>query len=450
MNIIYIHTHDSGRILSPYGYNTKNDALLNFAQDSLLFREAYAASPTCSPSRSALLTGMYPHSNGMLGLAQRGFSIYDYSKHLVQFLKSNNYHTVLCGIQHEAGSYLDHKNGANVIGYDEDISADNTGLKEEQLHNWDYNNSLNAAQWISNYNSDKPFFMSFGFFATHRKFPINNENGENPNYVKPPMPIVDNEYTRRDYARYLDSAKYFDKAFDNIIKAIKKAGIYDKSIIIFTTDHGIAFPFAKCNLKDSGIAVSFIMRVPNSKLNGEVYDNLISHVDVFPTLCDLIGLKKPDYLQGISFAEVFNSKDTEIRKEIFSEINFHTSYEPVRSIRTKRYKYIKYYDESYLNINLSNIDNSESKDYYINNDLKTIEKPKEALYDLLYDIGETNNLINDNKYSDILKELRDSLNDIMTKTNDPLLNGNIQVDKKWKVNKVTCLNPSSKDPNDYL
>lgn len=449
MNIIYIHTHDSGRILSPYGYATKNEGLLSFAKESLLFREAYAASPTCSPSRAALLTGMYPHSSGMLGLSQRGFSIYDYSKHLVPFLKTNNYHTVLCGIQHEAGFYLDHEKGSKIIGYDEDISTDNDKYKEEELYNWDYNNAISASKWISNYKSDKPFFMSFGFFATHRKFPI-KDNGENPNYVMPPFPIADNVFTREDFARYLDSAKYFDLCFTKIINAIKESGYYDNSIIIFTTDHGIAFPFAKCNLKDAGIAVSLIIRVPKSKLNGEISDYLVSHVDIFPTLCDLLNIQKPDYLEGVSFADIFKSGKKKIREEVFSEINFHTSYEPVRAVRSDRYKYIRYFDEGYLNVNLSNTDNSKSKNFYLENDLDKIKKPKEALYDLIYDIGETNNLIDNICYKEVLNDFRERLNSFMIKTNDPLLNGRIEIQKCWKVNKVTCINPSSKDLDDYL
>ena len=109
-HILYIHTHDSGRILSPYGYKVPTPEMESFAKEAAVFRNAYCASPTCSPSRAALLTGTYPHQNGMLGLAQRGFEL-DCSRHLVQYLNHHDYHTTLCGIQHEAGWYLDSGTG---------------------------------------------------------------------------------------------------------------------------------------------------------------------------------------------------------------------------------------------------------------------------------------------------------------------------------------------------
>lgn len=86
-NVIYIHTHDSGKVLSPYGYDVPTPSLQKFAEDATIFRQAYCVGPTCSPSRAGLLTGMYPHSNGMYGLSQRGFKLHDYNQHLVNFLK---------------------------------------------------------------------------------------------------------------------------------------------------------------------------------------------------------------------------------------------------------------------------------------------------------------------------------------------------------------------------
>ena len=85
----------------------------------------------------------------------------------------------------------------------------------------------------------------------------------------------------------------------------------EKTIVMFTTDHGVALPFNKCNLTDSGIGVSLIMRVPGAKANGQVIDALVSHVDVMPTLCDLLQMEKPDYLEGTSFAEVFEDISAE-------------------------------------------------------------------------------------------------------------------------------------------
>jgi N-sulfoglucosamine sulfohydrolase len=449
MNILYIHTHDSGRILSPYGYDVPTPNLKEFAKDATLFTECFCASPTCSPSRAALLTGTYPHENGMLGLAQRGFSI-DYSRHLVNYLNNNNFSTTLCGIQHEAGWYLDHEAGAKQIGYMENITCDNSGYRQEDLHLWDQKNADTVCNWINNYDKEKPFFLSYGMYATHRRYPDVIDGEIDENMVNPPYPIPNTPETRRDHARYMTSAKSADLCFSKVIQSLKDNGLYEDTIILFTTDHGLANPFSKCTLFDSGIGVSLIMRMPNSDAKGKVVDSLVSHVDVFPTLCDLLGLEKPDYLEGKSFAENFTNPEAPTRDEIFAEVSFHTSYEPIRAIRTKRYKYIRYYDAAYLKINQSNIDESLSKDYFLTNDLDNQVKYEEALYDLYYDMGERNNLINDERYKDIKIELVEKLEKHLKETNDPILDGEIQVKKEWKVNKRECKQASSKDKNDYV
>jgi arylsulfatase A-like enzyme len=136
MNLIYIHTHDTGRYISPYGYPADTPHILALARDATLFANSFCAAPTCSPSRASMLTGTYPHQNGMLGLAQRGFGLYDYQRHLVSYLKQQGYHTVLCGIQHEAGWYLNREDAA-PLGYDENLTADAHQYRKEDLGQWD-------------------------------------------------------------------------------------------------------------------------------------------------------------------------------------------------------------------------------------------------------------------------------------------------------------------------
>lgn len=447
MNILYIHTHDSGRILSPYGYKIPTDNLLEFSKDALVFEKAFTASPTCSPSRGALLTGMYPHSNGLIGLSQRGFKIDDYKKHLVNFLKSNGYRTVLCGIQHEAGKYLESYLGKEVIGYDEDITTDGFSYEQEELIKWDEENSLKACEWLKENGNKNKFFMSFGFYSTHRRFPKNKTDDKTK--ILLPHKIIKSEKTYEDFADYIESARNFDKSFKNIIDTLKETGLYEKTLIIFTTDHGIPFPECKCTLYDAGIEVALIIRKPKCKNNGKRYNNLISQIDIFPTICDILNIKKPDYLQGKSFSKVFEDVDYKVREHIYSEVNFHTSYEPIRAIRNEKYKYIRYYDDTYKKYNLSNIDNSLSKDIFVESLNNDFSKVVEHFYDLENDIEETKNLINDSKYKNEIEKLKNSLKEWQEKTDDPILNGEIKKEKNWKVNKRECINPSSKDLNDY-
>src|SRR6202521_2662530 len=110
-NIIYIHSHDTGRYLEPYGHAVPAPNLQRLATQGVLFRQAFNAGPTCSPSRASLLTGMCPHSNGMFGLAHRGFVLNDYKQHILHTLRPAGYYSALFGIQHVAKD-------PNVIGYD--------------------------------------------------------------------------------------------------------------------------------------------------------------------------------------------------------------------------------------------------------------------------------------------------------------------------------------------
>lgn len=448
-NLVYINTHDTGRMISPYGVKVPTFYLEEFARDAMLFTHAYCCGPTCSPSRAAMLTGTYPHQNGMLGLAQRGFSLSNPEKHLANYLRSNGYQTALSGIQHEVGWYLDlDENALHDLGYDNVLTTSSAGYKKEDLHIWDRKNAEAAISWLKNMDPGKPFLLSYGMHSTHRPYPAEIDESVDENFVKPLFPLDSNETTRRDQAQFLTSAKHADENVALLIEALKKHNLYENTVIMYTTDHGVANPFHKCNLKDDGIGVSLIVRHPE-KGHGKVYDHLISHVDVFPTICDMLGLKKPDYLEGVSCLEVFDDQTKRVRNEIYAEVNFHTSYEPMRCIRNERYKYIRYYDEDWMLLNLSNMDESLSKSYLMGYDLDKVVKPREAVYDCLYDAHEMNNLIDEPGLKETVRELKDKLHVHMVRTDDPLLSGPLEVKRNYKVNKVTCLTASSKNPEDY-
>jgi arylsulfatase A-like enzyme len=99
-DILYIHSHDTGRFIQPYGHAVPTPHLQRLAGEGVLFRQAFCAAPTCSPSRAALLTGRYPHEVGMLGLAHRGHRLTDNRLHLLHTLKAAGYYTALSGMQH--------------------------------------------------------------------------------------------------------------------------------------------------------------------------------------------------------------------------------------------------------------------------------------------------------------------------------------------------------------
>ena len=154
-NILYIHSHDTGRVVQPYGFQVPTPNIQMLADQGVLFRQAFCAAPTCSGSRASLLTGLYCHNNGMEGLAHRGWELRDCGQHWVHTLRRAGYHSILVGEQHIS------KDPA-VIGYDELVKVESNKASDVAPLTIE---ALRGAQ-----RAGKPWFMSVGFFETHRDF----------------------------------------------------------------------------------------------------------------------------------------------------------------------------------------------------------------------------------------------------------------------------------------
>jgi N-sulfoglucosamine sulfohydrolase len=407
INILYMHSHDTGRYVQPYGHAIATPSLQKFAEEGVLFRQAFTVNPTCSPSRAALVTGETPHSNGMLGLSHRGFLLYDYSHHIIHALKPHGYHTALSGVQHIAGKLDETAEAWRVIGYDEFLGNPNEANEK-------------AIEFIES-KPEKPFFMSVGFVETHRIFPEEHPN-DDARYCLPPAPLPDTPENREDMARFKESARNLDRKMGEVLDALQENGLGDNTLVIITTDHGIAFPRMKCNLEDSGIGVMLMMRGPEGICGGKVFDCMVTHMDIFPTICDLLEIKKPTWLQGKSLLPLINGEKDEIHHAIFTEINYHAAFEPMRSVRTKEWKYIRRYDKRERPV-LPNCDAGFSKTTWLNHGWQNIASVDEALYNLIFDPNEKNNMANDPKHQNVLTEMKEKLQKWMEETNDPLLAG---------------------------
>lgn len=430
MNIIYIHTHDTGRYTQPYGYGVDTPHLMKFANEGTLFRNAYCAGPTCSPSRAGLLTGMAPHSCGMLGLSHRGFELNDYSKHLVQFLNQLGYETTLCGVQHEARR-------EELIGYKRILHKEQYTL--DNFKQWDMTNANLAADYIRE-SKEKPFFLSFGMVNTHRPFKQIDED-VNPDYVIPPFPILDNDVNRKDMAAYYSSVRVVDHCVGIVMKAIEEMGIRDNTLIIFTTDHGIAFPRMKCNLYDTGIGVSLIMDFPHNKKKGNAIDALVSHLDIYPTICELLDVGSPDWIQGESMLPLFTGEQAEIRHNIFSEVNFHASYDPMRCVRTERYKLIKIFSTHGRFVHLGG-DGGIAEKFIIQHGGYDFKRDEEMLFDLYLDPLERVNYVKEESYQSIYKKLSEDLEKWMIATDDPLIHGDVLPPEGARIVTLNHRNPN--------
>ncbi len=433
-NILYIHSHDTGRYVQPYGFQVPTPNIQLLADQGVLFREAFCAAPTCSGSRASLLTGLHCHNNGMLGLAHRGWQLNDYGQHWVHALRRGGYRSTMIGEQHISVD-------PGVIGYDEVIPVGSSRADDV---------APLTIETLGKMSKSEPWFLSVGFFETHRSF-FAPTSVRDTLYSQPPSNLPDVVPTRRDMAAFKASARALDQGVGAVLHALHDLDLVDDTLVLCTTDHGIAFPNAKATLFDRGIGVLMIMRGPGGFTGGKVVDAPVSHLDVYPTLCELAGVEAPDWLQGSSLMPLVEGEVERLHEAIFAETTYHAAYQPHRAARTERLKYIRRFDD-YEHPVLANCDDSESKDLLVAAGWADQVIPEEQLYDLMLDPQEGSNVAADPARAGDLAEMRARLEAWMRETDDPLLAGPVApppgalVNEQWQVSPEDPVRPVTADP----
>lgn len=395
-NILYLHPADIGRWVQPYGYPVRTPHLQQLAERGVTFRNAFATSPSCSPSRAALLTGQYPVQNGMLCLTHHGCLLRDYRRHLLHTLKAAGYFTLLAGHQHihprlsqftEDGREL---SPGQAIGFDLDWDKD------------DNNGDVRVREFLRGEHRT-PFFIDCGFMQTHRPFP-DPVPEDQPDRCRPPAHLPDTPAARRDMASFLRAANAVDVKIGYVLQALRDSGHADDTIVVATTDHGIDFPGMKTFCNDMGLGVMFIL-AGGPFTSGKVVDGLVSQLDVFPTLCEVLDIPKPDWLEGASLLALTRGETGEIHDAVFGELNFHGGYRPTRTIRTTRWRYVH--------------------NWYSYAKRGDLAVAPEELYDLSADPLEQRNLAGRPALARVQAELAGKLRAWMQRVHDPLLTGKI-------------------------
>ena len=403
-NILYLNSHDTGRYVQPYGNPVPTPNIQWLADQGVMFRNAFCAAPSCSGSRAALLTGSYCHNNGMIGLAHRGFALNDRAQHIVATLRDAGYHSELIGEQHVSAA-------PDQLGYDVVHEIPDTTVSEVAP----------AAIRALTGDLPRPFFLSVGFFETHRSF-FAPSSVRDRVYSLPPPFLPDTPEIRQDIAAYKASARSLDHGIGSVLNALHETGLDRETLVICTTDHGLAFPTAKASLLDRGIGVMLIMRGPGLPA-GVAHDELVSQIDLFPTVCEIAEIDPPTWLQGRSLVGLVSGTEPPgTRAEVFAELTYHAAYEPQRAIRTERFKYVRRFDD-YPTPVLANCDDSPSKQAYLERGWASRPVPRETLHDLFFNPGEGRSLVGDPTYEPVLAELRERLRQWMQQTADPLLDG---------------------------
>lgn len=422
-NILIVHCHDLGQYLHCYGVETVQTPNLDaFAAEGVRFSRSFCTSPSCSPSRAAIFTGRYPHSNGVMGLCHATFAwdLHPGERHLAQILREAGYTTAAVGVIHETRS------GAARCGYQSyDPPSQATQATDAAI-----------ARLAQLRDDDRPFLLAVGFIEPHRLPAFGadppGEHGFTPAWIKAdsalgtqvPGYLRDTPGTRQELAELQGAVRHVDTQFGRLMTALDELGLKQDTLVIFTTDHGVAMPRAKCSLYDPGIGVAFMLRLPARRgwHGGVTQSALVSNVDYLPMLLNLLELPIPSEVQGRSLMALLDNAPYSARDEIFAEMTYHDYYDPRRCIRTATHKLI-------ANFTTAPFFMDPSQSWRPRSD--TTSPPNRAmayhphieLYDLRSDPWEQQNLADKPEHAAIQRELLRRLHRHLVETADPILAG---------------------------
>lgn len=429
-NVLLIHCHDLGRQLNCYGAETVSSPQLDaFAADGVLAEQMFTCAPQCSPSRAGLFTGRWPHTNGVLGLTHKnfGWNLHPDERHLAHRLGAAGFATELIGVHHESKVRPDDEL-ATALGFDRVRTG---GLVRAVT-----DRGVEAIGRLAA--ADRPFYLQLGYQEPHRLksasepadvmgFRGDHLEPDSSRGVQVPPYLTDTEEARAEIAELQGAIKAVDGGVGELLAALEGTGAAANTITIFTTDHGLALPRAKCNLYDPGMEVAFIVRWPDGGwTGGRRLDELLVNVDVVPTLLDALGLDAGGgpQLHGRSFLPALEDRAAARpeRTEIFGEISYHDYYDPRRSVRTEQHKLIVNFSSSPLYMDASQSWRRRCVPVEHPNG-NTGSHPLVELYDLDADPLEFSNLADDPDSAEVRADLLARLRDWMHSTGDPLLDG---------------------------
>ncbi len=458
-NVVVIVSDDHGQDLGAYGNPVIQTPHLDaLASEGTLFRHAFATTASCSASRSVIMTGLHNHRNGQYGHVHdyAKYESYEYLETLPVLMSKGGYRTAIVGKYHVAPR--------ETYKFDQFLDA---GLRNTV-------EMANAAEDLIASGSDQPFFLYYATGDPHRgggnaeELPHapdrfgNMPEGESregidpvrydPDEVIVPEWLPDNSVTRAELAQYYQSVSRVDQGVGRLIDLLKENGEYENTLIIYMSDHGIAFPGAKTTTYEPGLKSPLIVRHPDAEQRGIESDALINWVDITPTILDFAGVEPPTYeqhihngvildlfpglpeehgLHGDSFLSIVDREHAEGWDEVFASHTFHEiqMYYPMRVVRDRQYKLIwniahgleypfasdLWTAPTWQHIYEQGMDATfgvRTVDEYIN-------RPEFELYDIQEDPYEADNLADEPGYQDVLKRYKEKIRNHQLRTSDP-------------------------------
>ncbi|MFT5126609.1 MAG: N-sulfoglucosamine sulfohydrolase [Rhodothermales bacterium] len=473
-NIIFFITDDESPTLGCYGDTVAHTPHIDaLAADGTVFLNAFATTASCSASRSVVMSGLHNHANGQYGHTHHFHKFASYhdvaALALPRVLKNEGYRTVHIGKYHVAPEEVYH--------FDE----------YRRGHSRNPIQMANAVADVIQSDDESPFFLYFGTSDPHRGGGVDKtvpgkfkpdlfgnrpEGGSHDNvtetFFKPgnvPVPsfLPDSPECRQELAQYYQSCARIDTGVGELVKLLKGADKYDSTLIVFTSDHGMAFPGGKTTVYEGGLKVPFVVRNPYETKRGVRSEAMISHVDITPSLLDFAGgldskvngpkkwvdpkayWKGKDYASkenrgggykfrsyhGRSWLPILAQNDDLSRSEIHASHTFHEiqMYYPMRVIRDRNYKLIWNIASGLPYPFASDLwaastwqaqwakgkdapFGQKTVDEYVN-------RPAFELYDIRKDPHEGNNLADNPEFANVLSNYKSKLKAFQQKMNDP-------------------------------
>ena len=428
----------------------KTPAFDRIARRGVRFNHAYVACSSCTPSRSAILTGQ---------------AIWRLEEGGVLWSELPNKFEVFPRLLEEAGYFIGHTGKAwgpgsyRAGGWDQPPSGRRYAQRRAKpsqagIHPMDY--AANFQAFLKDRPKSRPFCFWFGTYEPHRGYAkgAGVAAGKRLADARLPGALPDAPETRGDVLDYYTEIEHFDRHLGRIVQSIEELGELENTLIIVTSDNGMCFPRGKANLYDTGtrvpLAVCWAAEVPG----GRVVEDFVSLVDVAPTVLEAAGLSVGSSMTGGSLLALLRSgrsgRVEPQRDFVVTAIERHTLCRvgnvgyPMRGIRTYDYQYIRNYEPSRWPAGdpdivaepqgtYGDVSRSPTKEFMIQHRsdpdvaplfaLSFDRRPAEELYDMSADPDQLDNLAEDPDYAEIKQRLKTQLHNYLRRTGDPRLGG---------------------------
>jgi len=431
-NVMCLIADDQAAIAGCYGNDVvRTPNMDRLAREGTRFTHAYATTPSCSASRSVILSGLQNHKNGQYGHAHlpANFHTQPQVQSIPRILKEQGFRTGVVGKLHVQP--------ADVYPWDYEQTAE-FGNRDV----WDMGQKVRDFLAES---EGQPFYLHVGFsdphraggpggFANHRDYPKVDAREYSPADVTVPDFLPDQPEVRAELAQYYQAIDRLDQGYGFCLDALKEAGRLDDTLVLCFSDHGMPFPGAKASPYDTGLHVPLLAMAPGQSRKGLTNDAMISLTDIAPTVIDWCGAEVPANYEfhGSSFVPILEQESGAGRDEHFYSHTFHeiVNFFPWRGVRTRKYKYTKFlYPELEMPLpsdlwgspTWQGVRSRQSKTVGLRRTQNMLHHAPEELYDIVADPMETTNLAGSAAHQAVLSELREKVAKFRADTEDPWL-----------------------------